>query len=431
MSKILIVCEDTVGNNMAGPAIRCVEMSRVLSQNHDVTLAASVVTDKLDEPFAIVSFDQTTLTALAKNSGVIVLSGFILRKYPFLKGIPVPIVVDIYDPFILENLEIHRDKPLAERMSIHTGDLGVQLELLLNGDFFLCASERQRDFWLGMLTALGRIDPEQYDADKEARRLIDVVPFGIPAEPPVHGRPVLKGVVPGIRDTDKVLLWGGGIWNWFDPLTLLKAMIQIGQERDDIKLFFLGTKHPNPDIPEMDIARQAVVLAEKAGLTGRTVFFNEWAPYEDRQNYLLEADAGISLHFNHLETKFSFRTRFLDCLWAALPIITTGGDSLAELTEHDGLGLTVNTEDFEGTVAAIYRIVDDPDFNATCRTNLARIAPTFQWPSVVAPLSKFCDAPYKIRRAADANRSADSLADGVPIPKRSLAGRIVNRLKSL
>lgn len=431
MSKLLVVCDDTVGKNMAGPAIRYVEFSRALSRNHDVTLAASVITDMLDEPFSIVPFDRTSLRTLANDSDVLIMSGFILRKFPFLKKIPAPVVVDIYDPFILENLEIHRDRPLAERTSIHAGDLGVQLELLLNGDFFLCASERQRDFWLGMLTALGRINPEQYDTDKEARRLIDVVPFGIPAEPPEHLKPVLKGVVPGIRDTDKVLLWGGGIWNWFDPLTTLKAMIQIGRERDDIKLFFLGTKHPNPDIPEMDVARQAVALAQQAGLTGRTVFFNEWAPYEDRQNYLLEADAGISLHFNHLETKFSFRTRILDCIWASLPVITTVGDSLSEEVEKEQLGLTVEPEDINGTVTAILRLLDDSEFNSRCRENLVRIAPDYYWRIAAKPLIRFCDTSYRTRDVADSSISSDSLFDGAPRTKNSIFGRIARRLKDL
>ena len=29
----------------------------------------------------------------------------------------------------------------------------------MRGDFFVCASERQRDYWLGMLAAEGRITP--------------------------------------------------------------------------------------------------------------------------------------------------------------------------------------------------------------------------------------------------------------------------------
>src|SRR5207244_1616744 len=80
---------------------------------------------------------------------------------------------------------------------------------------------------------------------------------------------VLKGVVPGIREADFVLLWGGGIWNWFDPLTLIRAVARIAGQRDDVKLFFLGVRHPDPLIEEMAMAAQAVALADELGLTGR------------------------------------------------------------------------------------------------------------------------------------------------------------------
>ncbi len=57
-----------------------------------------------------------------------------------------------------------------------------------------------------------------------------------------------------------------------------------------------------------------------SGALGTSVFFNpDWVAYEDRGDYLLEADAGVSTHFAHIETEFAFRTRILDYLWAGLP----------------------------------------------------------------------------------------------------------------
>ena len=42
-------------------------------------------------------------------------------------------------------------------------------EQLARGDFFLCASDKQRDFWLGQLAAVGRINPVTYDDGREPR----------------------------------------------------------------------------------------------------------------------------------------------------------------------------------------------------------------------------------------------------------------------
>ena len=61
--------------------------------------------------------------------------------------------------------------------------LAVQNAQLDAGDFFICASEAQRDFWIGTLHSRGRINPRTYADDPTLRRLIDVVPFGLPDEP--------------------------------------------------------------------------------------------------------------------------------------------------------------------------------------------------------------------------------------------------------
>ena len=37
------------------------------------------------------------------------------------------------------------------------------------GDFFLCASERQRDLWLGHMSALGRVNFATYAQDNTLR----------------------------------------------------------------------------------------------------------------------------------------------------------------------------------------------------------------------------------------------------------------------
>ena len=87
----------------------------------------------------------------------------------------------------------------------------------------------------------------------------------------------------------------------------------------------------------MRMAVDARGLSDELGLTGTHVFFNEgWVDYDDRQNYLLEADIGVSTHLDHVETALSFRTRILDYLWASLPMVATRGDSLADLIERAG-----------------------------------------------------------------------------------------------
>jgi GT2 family glycosyltransferase/glycosyltransferase involved in cell wall biosynthesis len=397
--KIVVTTQETLSARMAGPAIRAWAMADALSAEHDVELVTTGTCTISNPRFTIRSVGLAEMRDLERWCDIFIFQGLILSTFRWLIDSDKVLIADIYNPFHLEQLEQAKDLG-AEGRARTVSDCTTALnDQLTRGDFFLCASEKQRDFWLGQLSAVGRINPKNYDADETMGSLIAVAPFGVPDQPPAHTRQVLKGVVPGIGTDDKVILWGGGIYNWFDPITLLHAVDRLRQRRPDVRLFFLGLKHPNPDVPEMRMAVATRALSDSLGLTDKHVFFNEgWVEYEDRQNYLLEADIGVSTHLDHVETAFSFRTRILDYLWTSLPIVATGGDTFADLIESRGLGITVAPGDVEALDEALFRLLDDEAFNAGCRARLGEVMPDHAWSRVLAPLVQFCRAP---RRAAD------------------------------
>jgi glycosyltransferase involved in cell wall biosynthesis len=301
---------------------------------------------------------------------------------------PTRAIYDLYSPAAIE----HAALAMPPGPGVDAGaDLNrlTQRVALESGDAFLCASERQRDLWLGALAALGRIDREGYARDPAFRSLIDVVPFGIDAAPPMARGAVLKGVVPGISSSDKVALWGGGMWDWLDPLTVIRAVHLLG--REDVKLFILGTRRPNPGVPRMVMERRAVRLAEELGVLDRSVFVNDrWVPFEDRSSYLLEADVGVSAHRDELEARFAFRTRLLDCIWAGLPIVTSAGESVAEVVSEQGLGRVVACGDVDAYARAIDDVIDAgrDAFAEGFRTT----RPLFEWTRVVDTLEPLLEA---------------------------------------
>ena len=112
----------------------------------------------------------------------------------------------------------------------------------------------------------------------------------------------------------------------------------------------------------MRMAVEARRLPTELGLLDTHVFFNEgWVPYDERQNFLLDADVGVCMHLDHVETAFSFRTRVLDYLWASLPVVTTAGDAMATLVTGSGAGLIVPPEDPGAIESALDRLLSDPD----------------------------------------------------------------------
>jgi len=397
--RIVIVTGEPLGAKMAGPAIRAWEIAKALAPEHDVQLVTTG-TCSLDNPgFVVRAASGRDLRKLEAWCDVLVFQGLLLTIHPWLQRSRKVLVADVYDPFHLEVLEQLKDTSDAHRKQTGKDTVHALNVQLLRGDFFLCASHKQRDFWLGQLAGLGRINPLTYDDDENLDSLIAVMPFGLDSAAPVRTRPAIKGVIPGIGPDDKVILWGGGVYNWFDPLTLIRAMDRLRERRPDARLFFLGMRHPNPDVPEMHMAAQTRALSARLGLTDSHVFFNaDWVAYDDRANYLLDADIGVSCHLQHVETAFSFRTRILDYLWAGLPIVTTGGDTFGDLVEAEGLGFSVAAQDVDALEEALFRLLDDADLHADCAKRSSEIARTFTWPIVTAPLVQFCRNP---RRAAD------------------------------
>jgi glycosyltransferase involved in cell wall biosynthesis len=397
--RIAVATCDAITPKMAGPAIRAWQMAEALSAEHDVQLVTTTVASVSHPGFPVRAVDDGGLAEVERWCDVMVFQGWLLSRRPFLLSSSKVLVADVYDPMHLEQLEQARDEGALERRAAVRRATEVLNEQLMRGDFFLCASPKQRDFWLGHLAAVGRVNPRTYDDDPTLASLIDVVPFGVPEAPPAHTRRAVKGVVPGIGADDKVVLWGGGIYNWFDPLTLIRAVDRLRRRQPRVRLLFMGIRHPNPGIPTMGMAVAARTLSDRLGITGTHVFFNEgWVPYDDRQNYLLEADIGVSSHLDHVETALSSRTRILDYLWASLPVVTTEGDVLSDLVAARGAGLTVPPGDVDALDDALFRLLDDDVFAKTCREGAAGLVDELAWSRVLEPLLRFCRRP---RRAPD------------------------------
>lgn len=429
-TRILVITGDPIGAKVAGPAIRAWSIAEALASDHEVRLLSLSAVEREAAAFDVIAVrpgDDRSFDQHEKWSDVIIFQGHAMAMFRSLRTTAKIVVVDIYDPMHLEQLEQARGLP-PEVWDHNVSDATLVLnEQLARGDFFVCASERQRHFYLGQLAALGRISPATYVGDPDLSGLISVVPFGLSRTAPQHERASLKGVLAGISSEDKVILWSGGLYNWFDPSTLINAMAILARSRPSVRLFFQGTRHPNPDVPEMAIVATSRMLARQLGLLDSTVFFNDsWVDYSDRQNYLTEADAGVSTHHAHIETTFSFRTRILDYLWAGLPMVVTDGDVFADLVRKENLGLVVPAEDPAALAEALERVLFDEESRSEMMKNITRVRERFYWDVVLEPLTNFMREP---RRARDMTTGRSSLAQRVPDLRRRRKAGVRNDLR--
>lgn len=402
--QVAVFCDDVAGGKMAGPGIRAWEISKCLSKQFKVILAIPDYSDVNEESrffkdiaFEVVSYsvkNPSLVESIARKSKIIITQGYILSKFPVLLELPVHIVVDMYVPFVLENLFIHKEKTpnLKDREFIHLNDLRVYNEQIIHGDHFLCANDRQKDLFMGSLMSLNRIGPEILDLDPSLNDLITVIPFGISEndEEDNHERDI-RSRFSQIRDNDVLLLWGGVISNWFDPVTLLYAMHEALKENQNIKLFFLSTIHPNPLLPEFDMAKKAMQISNELQLTDKHVFFNDsWIDYNKRGRYFRDADIGVSIHESHFETYYSSRTRILDYFKYNLPIICTEGDYFADLVRQENLGITVPSGSPKALKRAILILAEKRDQREQIRERMQEIKERLLWDRVTESFVRYC-----------------------------------------
>ena len=176
-------------------------------------------------------------------------------------------------------------------------------------------------------------------------------------------------------------------------------------------LVFLGVERPGATGRHPDERGGGDRLRARARARGQCVHFNHgWVPYEERQSYLLEADFGISAHHDHLEARFSFRTRVLDYLWAGLPMVLTRGDSMADLAERQRPGRHGGRRGRRGLRRSVRGAARRRASGETAAAARARGAPSRSAGSEAArPLVEFC-LDHRERPCRAVTRTAIALA---------------------
>jgi glycosyltransferase involved in cell wall biosynthesis len=412
--RVLMICAEPVGERPLGVAIRTIELARVLSAHAEVTIAAVAPSSALGGAPPVVSYKlfgsprRDGLAALIAQADAIVAQPPWPHIAALLRRAPGRVVYDVYDPEPFEVAERLRGEGAAKRRLVSTLTADRVLGGLADADHLMCASEKQRDLWLGAMLGERMLVAEDQYRDPTLRSVIDCVPFGLPSEPPAPQGQGARARFPQIGPDDELILWNGGIWAWLDAPSAIRAMALLRERRPRARLVFMGASQLPAARRSAGEARE---LAGELGLLDTHVFFNdEWVAYERRADWLMEADCVLSTQADHLETRFAFRTRLLDAIWAGLPIVCTKGDDLAEEVEREGLGATTAPGDPESIAAALEQVLSAG--RASFAARIAGQAPRYAWPAVAAPLVEWVTATAPpSRHARRAARPGQRLRD--------------------
>ena len=288
----------------------------------------------------------------------------------------------------------------------------IQAMQLRHADLVLCAGERQR---LELRQALGG-----------AGRTLDpvVIPFGIAPAPPRSGRRPLREQFPQIGAGDTVVIWWGSLWRWLDAETAIRAFAELAGSRPDLKLVVTAGRHPGKEVDRFDATEEMRELARSLGVLDRTVLFlDTWIRYEERHDYLREADLGLTLHRNAEEARLAARARYMDYLSAELPCILGRGDETAEEFGRAGFAQLVEEPEPGELAAALLELADDPAALQAARDAGARLAGEHSWEAVGTRLRETVATAIGGERSQP-RASAAILSGAAGYYARELAARI-------
>lgn len=382
MTRVGLVCSEALGERAAGIGIRYLEMAHRLPEFgfHTVLVSpwrAGESPDVGSGSAEVREFDSAPLAVLLEDCDVAVAQGQLANNV--LHELPdLPTAVDLYDPFLVENLT-HFD---TLGLDPYRNDHQTWVHQLARGDFFLCSSSEQRAYYLGFLTALGRVNPHSYRDDPSFSGLIVEAPFGVPDPLPDY-RPLLPPRAMGERR-----LLFGGLYDWYDPEPLLQAFAALPAA--NARLLFVrqppGAQAPQRLLKEVE-ARSRREDPERIG-------FLDWVPFGRRYDLLRDVDALTACHRPGLETDLSLRTRFVDALAVGCPVLTTDGGTVPRLLKDWDAGLVAPCGDVEALRAGLAELVaGGPEVEARAFRGRERALATFSWERSLAPLVAFLDSP--------------------------------------
>lgn len=425
-TRVIVVCNEQPGVRMAGPAIRAVNLAHQLANSGlAVTLAAPEPPHE-DLGIPIVSFGSPNpqrFRQLARECDVIITQPQRVDVAAGLHRGGATVIYDCYVPSFVEYPMAMATEPLSARARAKLIERN-QLEYATAiecGDAFVVASSRQRDYVIGALGQAGRLMATQATPE------VAVVPFGLSPQPPRRtDSPAIKGRL--VPSDAVVALWTGGLWNWFDPATVLAGLATARVEDPRLRLVFMASGHPSAGF-QGRMAAEALFqtsAARQLVADGAVVFADEWIPYDSRGEFLLDADIGVCAFYDSLETHMSFRTRFLDHLWAGLPTITTAGGVLSDALCDAGAAVCVPPGDVSGWAQAFAALSRDGERRAEMGAAARELGTQFAWPLAAAPLVELVTAQVA---ATGAGGSRPRHRPGVGQVTKYLAVAVENRVR--
>lgn len=259
------------------------------------------------------------------------------------------------------------------------------LDTLALAHVLLVANEAQRNYYLGMLFALKKVNPMNFD-----KVAILMCPIGVSE---LNEASVIK-----TQKSHKTLLWWGAFYPWFDFQKFAEIAEILESRGSKIKIEVIGAM--NPYVGEASFIKPARAAIERLKQL-KNVEIIEWLPAEQIETEFKKVDLAICLNKPSSETQLSWRTRFVNLVEMGMPLATDGSDPFGEEILEAGGGFRLT-----GTAEEMAEKLENLNFVEiqSAKTNLKKVANKFSLQQASEPLAKYLKTENPYRMAIRLNK---------------------------
>jgi glycosyltransferase involved in cell wall biosynthesis len=357
-----------VDSAMAGIGVRAWELAQIISSSMPVTIVARANTDLRARSVHVVAATKPALQLAAEECSAGLFfdmpdASIMLSLYKAGKLI----ITDNSVP--IEHLEYHSIKTDADPEARYRELVdGFKLQLLLS-DLFILRSNVYRSVITGCLSLVGRLTFEQYKISSTLDHLFCDIPVGYNR----YSAARASQAEPALPVVD--FTWSGGIWDYYDPVSLAKAVARLKRRGVIIKVRFMYPTPPQQVLKQSDAVRKAV---QDLGVQDCIEFLERGPPHLERDGVIKSARSLVCIGVDGIENYTSIRLRLRDCFLYNLPLLVDQHGATADLVRALDIGLTVDSRDPDSIADGLERLSKDRSTHSRLVANLRDVRHTFQ-----------------------------------------------------
>ncbi len=319
-----------------------------------------------------------------------------------IKYTDIPVVIDFHGPHILERY-FQKHRTLDE-------NIREKLYKIRIGDFFTCAGEYQKYYFIGWLLRAG---------------VMNIINEKIICDIPIS----LNSNLPQINYNKKLerpirFVYSGMFLPWQDPFNAFEAVSEVFNKNKGGVLEIFGGKHP---IHSIDAKKFDDLI--KNAKNNPFIKFRGIIPRDELIEEYKKAHLALDLMSWNLERELAFTTRTVEYLWAGLPVIYNNYSELSEYIKRYKAGWCVDPDNPEEIRELLEQILDNPEQLVEYSANAQKLVrENFTWDKTITPLVEFCKNPKKRDRSSDINFE-NSIRVSQEVPKRGPIERAIQCYK--